>query len=86
MRIWNGSFGWPWSRAAGLRSSRSAASRASFATRISATPWEPEGVEQFVSTPELHSDEAIETDPLAAGAGLGGEHGDARDRPWSVPD
>ena len=26
-----------------------------------------EGVEQFVSTPELHSDEAIETDPLPAG-------------------
>ncbi|PYP12757.1 MAG: peptidase, partial [Gemmatimonadetes bacterium] len=27
----------------------------------------PEGVEQFVSTPELHSDEAIEADPLPAG-------------------
>jgi ATP-dependent Lon protease len=27
----------------------------------------PEGVEQFVSTPELHSDEAIETDPLPPG-------------------
>lgn len=27
----------------------------------------PEGVEQFVSTPELHSDEAIESDPLPAG-------------------
>ncbi|MDD3179561.1 MAG: BREX system Lon protease-like protein BrxL [Opitutaceae bacterium] len=26
-----------------------------------------EGVEQFVSTPELHSDEAIESDPLPAG-------------------
>ena len=26
-----------------------------------------EGVEQFVSTPELHSDEAIETDPLPPG-------------------
>ena len=27
----------------------------------------PEGAEQFVSTPELHSDEAIESDPLPAG-------------------
>lgn len=27
----------------------------------------PDGVEQFVSTPELHSDEAIESDPLPAG-------------------
>ncbi len=27
----------------------------------------PEGVEQFVSTPELHSDEAIESDPLPPG-------------------
>ena len=27
----------------------------------------PEGVEQFVSTPELHSDEAIEVDPLPPG-------------------
>lgn len=27
----------------------------------------PQGVEQFVSTPELHSDEAIESDPLPAG-------------------
>ena len=27
----------------------------------------PEGVEQFVATPELHSDEAIETDPLPPG-------------------
>jgi len=27
----------------------------------------PDGVEQFVSTPELHSDEAIEGDPLPAG-------------------
>jgi ATP-dependent Lon protease len=27
----------------------------------------PDGVEQFVATPELHSDEAIESDPLPAG-------------------
>jgi hypothetical protein len=27
----------------------------------------PEGVEQFISTPELHSDEAIESDPLPPG-------------------
>ena len=27
----------------------------------------PDGVEQFVATPELHSDEAIETDPLPPG-------------------
>ncbi len=27
----------------------------------------PDGVEQFVSTPELHTDEAIETDPLPPG-------------------
>ncbi len=27
----------------------------------------PEGIEQFVSTPELHSDEAIESDPLPPG-------------------
>ncbi|MCC6491384.1 MAG: BREX system Lon protease-like protein BrxL [Candidatus Hydrogenedentes bacterium] len=27
----------------------------------------PDGIEQFVSTPELHSDEAIETDPLPPG-------------------
>jgi len=27
----------------------------------------PEGVEQFVSTPEMHSDEAIESDPLPPG-------------------
>ncbi len=27
----------------------------------------PEGVEQFVATPELHSDEVIESDPLPAG-------------------
>ncbi|KQO59589.1 peptidase [Methylobacterium sp. Leaf87] len=27
----------------------------------------PEGIEQFVSTPELHSDQAIETDPLPPG-------------------
>src|SRR5436309_10522480 len=27
----------------------------------------PDGVEQFVSTPELHSDEAIESDPLPPG-------------------
>ncbi len=26
-----------------------------------------DGVEQFVSTPELHSDEAIESDPLSPG-------------------
>src|SRR5262249_12183561 len=26
-----------------------------------------DGIEQFVSTPELHSDEAIESDPLPAG-------------------
>jgi len=37
----------------------------------------PDGIEQFVSTPELHSDEAIESDPLppgqvwAAGTGSG---------------
>jgi ATP-dependent Lon protease len=40
----------------------------------------PEGVEQFVSTPELHSDEAIEGDPLPPGQGWavspsGGEGG-----------
>jgi ATP-dependent Lon protease len=27
----------------------------------------PDGIEQFVSTPELHSDEALETDPLPPG-------------------
>src|SRR5947209_2258483 len=27
----------------------------------------PDGIEQFVSTPELHSDEAIESDPLPPG-------------------
>jgi ATP-dependent Lon protease len=39
----------------------------------------PDGVEQFVSTPELHSDEAIESDPLppgqAWGTSLGSEIG-----------
>ena len=34
-----------------------------------------EGVEQFVSTPELHSDEAIESDPLPPWPSLGGKHG-----------
>ena len=27
----------------------------------------PEGVEQFVSTPEIHSDEGIDSDPLPPG-------------------
>ena len=40
---------------------------ASSATRISAITLGVEGVEQFVSTPELHSDEAIESDPLPPG-------------------
>ena len=45
-----------------------------------------EGVEQFVSTPELHSDEAIETDPLPARPGMGGEHGLARNGRGALPD
>ena len=44
-----------------------------------------DGVEQFVSTPELHSDEAIESDPLPPGQGVGGQHGLARGRRRSVP-
>jgi ATP-dependent Lon protease len=35
----------------------------------------PEGVEQFVSTPEQHSDEAIETDPLPPGQVWGANPG-----------
>jgi ATP-dependent Lon protease len=40
-----------------------------------------EGVEQFVSTPELHSDEAIETDPLPPGQVWGVSLGNAETGP-----
>ena len=45
-----------------------------------------EGVEQFVSTPELHSDEAIETDPLPPGQVWACEHGLAGGRSGTLPD
>ena len=41
----------------------------------------PDGVEQFVSTPELHSDEAIETDPLPPGQVWGVSLGTAETGP-----
>jgi ATP-dependent Lon protease len=41
----------------------------------------PEGVEQFVSTPELHSDEAIESDPLPPGQVWGISPGSAEAGP-----
>ena len=37
-----------------------------------------DGVEKFVSTPELHSDEAIDPDPSAAGTGMGDQSGQSR--------
>ena len=46
----------------------------------------PEGVEQFVSTPELHSDEAIETDPLPPGQVWACEPGIRGDGRRAVPD
>ncbi len=42
-----------------------------------------EGIEQFVSTPELHSDEAIETDPLSPL--LGHRDGENRHRKVALP-
>ena len=48
---------------------------------ISATFWGPEGVEQFVATPELHSDEAIESDPLPPGQVWGVSLGTAETGP-----
>jgi ATP-dependent Lon protease len=41
----------------------------------------PDGVEQFVSTPELHSDEAIESDPLPPGQVWGVSLGNAETGP-----
>jgi ATP-dependent Lon protease len=41
----------------------------------------PEGVEQFVATPELHSDEAIESDPLPPGQVWGVSLGGAETGP-----
>ena len=49
------------------RSSRNAASKAEFRNTHFSYTLGPEGVEQFVATPELHSDEAIESDPLPPG-------------------
>ena len=40
-----------------------------------------DGVEQFVSTPELHSDEAIESDPLPPGQVWGVEFGNGETGP-----
>ena len=37
-----------------------------------------DGIEKFVSTPELHSDEAIEPDPLPPGQVWGSVRGDLR--------
>ena len=54
-------------RGAGSRSSRNGCSRVSFETRTSATRLGEDGVEKFVATPELHSDEAIDPDPLPPG-------------------
>ena len=53
----------------GAAEARSA--RRSSATPTSATRMGDDGVEQFVSTPELQSDDAIGTDPLPPGPGLG---------------
>ena len=44
-----------------------------------------DGVEQFVSTPELHSDEAIESRPAAARPGLGDQPRRAGGRPRPLP-
>ena len=41
----------------------------------------PEGVEQFVATPELHSDEAIDSDPLPPGQVWGVSLGSAKSGP-----
>ena len=49
-------------------------------THFSYTPG-PEGVEQFVATPELHSDEAIDSDPLPPGQVWGVSVGSAETGP-----
>ena len=56
-----------WSAAAGSRSSRSASAPPSSATRTSATTMGEDGVEQFVVTPELQSEDSIGDDPLPPG-------------------
>ena len=45
-----------------------------------------DGVEQFVATPELHSDEAIDGDPLPPGQVWGGRAGERRGGRGAVPD
>src|SRR5579875_1814535 len=67
MRIWSGWRDWRWNRAGGSKSSSNVYSRANSRNTHFSYTLGVAGVEQFVSTPELHSDEAIESDPLPPG-------------------
>src|SRR5579883_850467 len=67
MRIWSGWRDWRWNRAGGSESSSNVYSRANSRNTHFSYTLGVAGVEQFVSTPELHSDEVIESDPLPPG-------------------
>jgi len=66
MRTWNGSFGWH-SKPPARKEQQKRCFKSEFRNTHFSFTMGTEGVEQFVSTPELHSDEAIETDPLPPG-------------------
>jgi ATP-dependent Lon protease len=61
-----------------LRSSKSGSARPSSAIHSSATAWGLDGIERFVSTPELQNEGSIASDPLPPGQvfaiGPGGHH------------
>ena len=65
-RCSSGRCGSHWSAADGLRNSKSASVPPSFVTRSSATMGD-DGVEKFVVTPELYSENSIGSDPLPPG-------------------
>ena len=67
MRIWSGWRDWRWNRAGGSKSSSNVYSRANSRNTHFSYTLGVAGVEQFASTPELHSDEVIESDPLPPG-------------------
>ena len=63
-RTWSGPCAWRWSAGGGSRSSRSGIGTAEFRnTHFSYTLGE-DGVEQFVATPELQSEDQIGSDPF----------------------
>ena len=67
MRTWNGSFAWRSKPRRGEGAAEAVPQERKFRNTHFSYVLGADGVEQFVSTPELHSDEAIEADPLPPG-------------------